>query len=93
MVSNEVAFDSAEQLSCLKFFPGTHAFKHVATQIQIFCHDDDHARGMVAQVLAEEKEWPSIVGLREAAKDVRRPLADEDSHGRRIVKKRTGNPA
>jgi hypothetical protein len=87
MVSNEVAFDCAEQLSTLKFFPGVHVLKHVATQIQVFCHDDLHAQGMVAQVLAEWLEWKSIAGLRDAAKDVRRPLRDEDSHGVRIVKK------
>ena len=87
MVSDSTAFDCAEQLSTLKFFPGTHVLKHVATQIQVFCHDDDHAQGTVAQALAEWSEWKSISGLREAAKDVRRPLRDENEHGVRIVKK------
>ena len=78
MVSDKVALHCAEQLSTLKFFPGIHVLKQVATQIQVFCHDDDHAKSMVDQVLASWTEWQSIAGLRDSARQVRYPLRDEE---------------
>jgi hypothetical protein len=83
MMTPECAFDCAQQLSMLKFHPGADVIDVVAEQIMRFIPTDEQARKTVEYVLDRESEWPSIAGLRTAARNFGQ-LLDEDSHGRNL---------